>query len=304
MPVAALVAGAFFIPFFRRGEALTAYEYLEKRFGPSVRAYGAFTYIAAQILRVSFILYLVALMLHALTGVNEVVCILVAGVFVAMYTVAGGIDAVIWTDVVQTVVLISGSLFCLGTIVTLLPGGFAQIHEIAAAHEKFAIGDLVGGELVRSDWSIDFRKKTVPLMLLMSFNFFLTEFATSQHFVQRYCAARSLREARQAMWTTVLVGLPTWFFYMYLGTALFAFFQVFPHSEASQMLDGTLKPEGIVPLFVLEYLPHGLAGLVIAAALAAGMSSLDSSINAISTVWNRRSLPSAIGSRTVKIGTT
>lgn len=87
------------------------------------------------------------------------------------------------------------------------------------------------------------------------------------------------------MWINVLVGVPTWFFFMFLGTALFAFYQVFPAPEAMAMLDGTTKPEGIVPFFVKSQLPPGIAGLVIAAALAAGMSSLDSSINAISTVW-------------------
>ena len=197
----------------------------------------------------------------------------------------GGIDAVIWTDVVQTIVLASGSVLCLGTIVVLLPGGFEQLFEIALAHEKFAIGDLVDGELVRTAWSLDFTEKTVPLLLAMSLTFFLTEFASSQHYIQRYCAASSLREARKGMWTTVLVGMPIWTFYMFLGTALFAFFQVFPQPEATAMLDGSAKPEGIVPFFVLNYLPHGIAGLVISALLAAGMSSLDSSINAISTVW-------------------
>ena len=285
MPVAAAIAAWLFIPFFRRGEAMTAYEYLEARFGPSIRIYGAATYIAAQLLRVSFILYLVALMLNSLTGVDETVCILVAGVFVAIYTIVGGIDAVIWTDVLQTVVLIAGSFFCLGTIVVMMPDGLAQVFEIALAHDKFALGDLVDGRLVRTDWSLDFSQKTIPLMLLMSFNFFLTDFATGQHYVQRYCSAASMKEARRAMWTNVLVGVPTWFFYMFLGTALFAFFQVFPEPEAAAMLDGRSKPEGIVPFFVLEYLPHGVAGIVIAAALAAGMSSLDSSINAISTVW-------------------
>ncbi len=285
MPVAAAIAGILFIPFFRRGEALTAYEYLEVRFGPSVRVYGAATYIASQLLRVSFILYLVALMLHSLTGIDETICILAAGSFVALYTIFGGIDAVIWTDVIQTIVLILGSLLCLGTIIHLLPGGLGQILEIAAAHDKFAIGDLVDGQLVRTGWGLDFTEKTIPLMLMMSLNFFLTDFATSQHYIQRYCAAASLRQARRGMWTAVLVGLPTWFFYMFLGTALFAFFQVFPEPEVTAMLDGSLKPEGIVPFFVLQYLPHGVAGLVVAAALAAGMSSLDSSINAISTVW-------------------
>jgi SSS family solute:Na+ symporter len=285
MPLAAGIAAVLFIPLFRRGEAMTAYEYLEARFGPSIRAYGASTYIAAQLLRVSFILYLVALMLHGLTGVDEVTCILVAGTFVALYTIVGGIDAVIWTDVIQTIILISGSFLCLGTIVWLIPGGLGEVLEIALAHDKFALGDRVDGALVRTGWGFDFTQKTVPLMLVMSLNFFLTEFATSQHYIQRYCAASSLREARRAMWTTVWVGLPTWFFYMFLGTALFAFFQVFPEPEALAMLQGDTKPEGIVPFFVLHFLPHGVAGLVIAAALAAGMSSLDSSINAISTVW-------------------
>lgn len=285
MPLAAALAAWLFIPFFRRGDSMTAYEYLEARFGPSIRVYGAVTYIAAQLLRVSFILYLVALMLNTLTGVDEVTCILVAGVFVAAYTIVGGIDAVIWTDVLQTFVLIAGSFFCLGTILYLLPGGASQLFEIALAHDKFALGDLEGDVLVRMPWDFDFARKTVPLMMVMSLNFFLTDYATGQHYVQRYCSASSLAEARRAMWTNVLVAVPTWFFYMFLGTALFSFFQVFPAPEAEAMLTGELKPEGIVPFFILNYLPHGVAGIVIAAALAAGMSSLDSSINAISTVW-------------------
>jgi SSS family solute:Na+ symporter len=285
MPAAAALVAWRIIPHYRRGSTTTAYEYLEARFGPSVRAYAALTYIAAQLLRVSFILYLVALMLASLTGLDEVTCILVAGVVVAAYTIVGGIDAVIWTDVIQTISLIGGSLICLATIVVLLPEGFGQILEIALAHDKFALGDLENGRLVRAGWDLDFGRKTVPLMLLMSFNFFLTDFATGQHYIQRYCSAPSLAEARRAMWINVLVGVPTWFFFMFLGTALFAFYQVFPAPEATAMLDGSAKPEGIVPFFVETRLAPGIAGLVIAAALAAGMSSLDSSINAISTVW-------------------
>jgi SSS family solute:Na+ symporter len=284
VPVAALLAAIFFIPFFRDGRVTSAYEYLESRFGPSVRVYGALTYILAQLLRVSLVLYLLALMLHQLTGIDERTCILVCGVFVAAYTVAGGIDAVIWTDVVQTIILASGSLICLGVIVHALPGGLGQIFEVAARHEKFALGYEVGGEVVRMSWGFDLGDKTVPLMLMMSITYFLTEYATAQHFVQRYCAARSTREARKAMLTQVMVGIPTWLFYMFLGTSLFVFFQVFPAPEALEMLDGTRRAEGIVPYFILNHLPVGVAGLVVAAALAAGMSSLDSSINAVSTV--------------------
>jgi len=121
-------------------------------------------------------------------------------------------------------------------------------------------------------------------MLLMSVSYFLTEHAASQHFVQRYCAARSLREARKSLGWAIAVGMPTWTFYMFFGTALFVFFQVFPSPEATAMLDGTKRAEQIVPYFILNHLPVGAAGLMIAAALAAGMSSLDSSINALATV--------------------
>jgi len=284
VPVAAFLAAWLVIPFFRRGRVTSAYEYLEGRFGPSIRIYGASTYILAQLLRLSLVLYLVALMLHELTGIDPTSCILISGVFVALYTIAGGIDAVIWTDVVQTVVLVSGSLLCLSVIVVELPGGIGQIFEVAALHQKFALGSLVDGEVVPMPWGVDFSQKTLSLMLMMSATYFLTEYVTAQHFVQRYCAARSLREARRAMLVSVLVGMPTWLFYMFLGTSLFVFFTVFPSTEAAEMLDGTRRAEQIVPYFVLHNLPPGIAGLVIAAALAAGMSSLDSSINAISTV--------------------
>ena len=284
MPLAALVAGWLIVPFFRRGRTTSAYEYLEARFGPSVRVYGAVTYVLAQLLRISLVLYLVALMLHELTGFEVTTCILAAGAFVALYTVLGGIDAVIWTDVVQTLVLVSGSLLCLGIILHELPGGLGQIFEIAAEHQKFSLGSWVDGELVPLGWGFDLGSKTAPLMLLMSASFFLTEYTTAQHFIQRYCAARSLAEARKSLAWAVAVAMPTWLFYMFLGTAFFALFTVFPEAEATAMLNGAKRAEQIVPYFVLNYLPVGIAGLVIAAALAAGMSSLDSSINAISTV--------------------
>jgi SSS family solute:Na+ symporter len=284
MPLAALVAARFVIPFFRRGRTISAYEYLEDRFGPSVRVYGALTYVLAQLLRISLVLYLVALMLHELTGLDVTTCIVLSGVFVGLYTVMGGIDAVIWTDVVQTVVLVCGSLICLGVIVQSLPGGLSQIFDVAIADRKFSLGSFVDGQLVPFSWGFDLGEKTGPLMLLMSASFFLTEYTASQHFVQRYCAASSLREARKSMLYAVSVAMPTWLFYMFLGTALYVFYQTFPDPKAAAMLGGIERAEQIVPYFVLQQLPPGVAGLVISAALAAGMSSLDSSINAISTV--------------------
>jgi len=285
VPVAAFIAARWIVPFYRFGRVTTAYEYLEQRFGASIRGYAALTYMLAQLLRLSLVLFLMAVLVSALTGIDEVTAIVGVGLFVALYTVLGGIDAVIWTDVAQTLVLACGSVLCLGVIVAALPGGLGQIFEVASAHHKFALGEWVDGAVVPMSWGLDLGEKTIPLMILMSVTYFLTEYVASQHFVQRYCAARSLGEARKALYTSVLIAVPTWLFYMFLGTSLFVFFEVFPRIEAHDMLVGTHAPEGIVPFFVVTYLPVGVAGLVVAAVLAAGMSSLDSSLNAIATVF-------------------
>ena len=124
LPLAVLIAAYGFLPFFRRQNTTTAYEFLEARFGPSVRIYGAATFIIAQLVRISIILYLLALMIHEISGLGSITCILIGGVFVATYTIIGGIDAVIWTDVIQTIVLAFGGLLCLWVIVDTLPGGF------------------------------------------------------------------------------------------------------------------------------------------------------------------------------------
>ena len=133
-------------------------------------------------------------------------------------------------------------------------------------------------------WEIRFDEKTITMMLFMGLIAWLTEYSSNQNTVQRYCASKSTREARKAMFIAVISSLPIWAFYMFLGTALFVFFQQFPATAPQEMLDGTRAAEQILPYFISNHLPAGVAGLVIASALAAAMSSLDSSINAISTV--------------------
>jgi len=117
LPLAILIAAYFFLPFYRRTKIISAYEYLENRFGSSVRTYGAITFMIGQLVRISIILYLLSLLMHEITGLDPIVSILVAGVFVSIYTIMGGIDAVIWTDVLQTIMLVSGGVICLAIIV-------------------------------------------------------------------------------------------------------------------------------------------------------------------------------------------
>lgn len=285
LPVAALIAAYFFLPFFRRGRVTSAYEFLEARFGPSVRVYGACAFIFGQLVRVSMILYLLALMVHEITGVDTEYCIVLAGLFVSVYTVIGGIEAVVWTDVLQTVVLVIGGVACFAVIVELLPGGIVQVFAVSEAYGKLSFSELRDGGLhpLSSGWGLD--EKTLPMLLMMGLSVWLTEYSSNQNVVQRYCASKNMAEARKAMGFCVAASLPIWAFYMFLGTCLFVFFQQFPAIEATAMLDGTLPAEQILPYFIIHHMPQGFSGLVIAAALAAAMSSLDSSINAISTVW-------------------
>jgi len=284
LPLAVLIAAYLFLPFFRRGKITSAYQYLEHRFGPSIRVYGAVAFITGQLVRISIILYLLSLLIQEMTGLDTTTCIIISGAFVAFYTIIGGIDAVIWTDVIQTIVLVFGGVFCLWVVVAELPGGFGQIFEVASAEGKFAFAELKEGVLQPVSWDISLLDKTGTMMLLMGLTVWLTEYSANQNTVQRYCAAKSTKEALKAMWVAVCSSLPIWAFFMFLGTSLFVFFQEFPTLEATEMLVGERKAEAILPYFIANYLPPGLVGLVIAAAGAAAMSSLDSSINAISTV--------------------
>lgn len=284
LPIAVAIAAYAFLPFFRRGRITSAYEYLEGRFGPSIRIYAAVTFIVAQLFRVSIVLYLTSLVVHEMTGLSSIRCILLSGLFVAIYTVVGGIKAVIWTDVIQTGVLMLGGIVCIGVVVHRLPEGFEQIVSVATSEGKFAIAELSGGRLQAVPWNLSLSQKTGTMMLLLGLTAWLTEYSSNQNVIQRYCASESPREARKAMLVCVAVSLPVWALFMFLGTSLFVFFEAFPSVEAGEMLSGVRKAEQVLPYFIINYLPPGVTGLLIAAALAAAMSSLDSSISAISTV--------------------
>ena len=284
LPIAVLIAAYYFLPRLRIGKATTAYEFLEERFGSSVRIYGAGSFIVAQFVRLSLILYLVGLVLHQIIGFSANECIILAGVAVAMYTVLGGINAVIWTDVIQTIVLVLGGLICMFVIVESLPGGFSQIIEVGKNHGKLAFSELRNGQLTPVAWGPSLSEKTITMMLLIGLISWLTEYSSNQNTIQRFNAASSEVEARKAMYICAAVSLPTWAFFMLLGTALYVFFESFPAAPATEIIAGLRKAEEVIPYFIIHHLPKGIIGLVLAAIVAAAMSSLDSSINSISTV--------------------
>jgi SSS family solute:Na+ symporter len=251
----------------------------------------------AQLVKLSLVHYLVALLFYEITGISPVICIIIAGVCLAVYTILGGIDAVIWTDVIQTVILVSGGIICLGVIIHLLPGGLSQIFSVASEHSKLSLSEYINGELRPTGWGLSLGRKTGTMLFLLGLTNWLTEFSSGQTTIQRYYTTKNIHEARKAMWVMAGFCLPVWALYMFLGTALFAFFTVFPNAMATEMLDGTRKAEQILPYFIVNYLPKGVIGLVLAAALAAAMSTLSAIINSVSTtfvvdVYKRYLIPS------------
>jgi SSS family solute:Na+ symporter len=284
-PLLILISVYVFIPFFRRGTLTSAYQYLSLRFGPSISAYGACVFLAAQIIRTASVVYLMAVLMAALTGLSVEWSILIAGGITALYTVKGGFEAVIWTDVIQTFVLILGALVIIAVIVGNIPGGFWEILREAMAADKFSIKDLnpATGALEPVATGFSFTEKTVTMLILVG----LTQYIAgklNQESVQRWCSSRSSREATKSMVVLGVCSLPIWAAFMFMGTALWVYYQHFPDETSLGILGGTLKAEGILPHFIITVLPPGLSGVVISAALAAAMSTLSSAINSGSMV--------------------
>jgi SSS family solute:Na+ symporter len=285
-PVVVLLACYAFIPFFRRGTVHSAYHYLYLRFGPLVSVYAAHVYLLAQVVRAATITYLLAVLVSSMTGLPVVVCIVLSAGLTALYTIKGGFEAVVWTDVIQTVVLVAGAIACVVFVVQALPGGLAQVFSEALAAGKISFRDLDPGtgKLEAVSTGFSFTEKTAVMLVFVGASNYIAG-QLDQDSVQRWCSARSAREARKSMFVLGFGALPIWTGFMFLGTCLWVYYQHFPTPTSTGVLANSRKAEDILPHFIVTVLPPGLAGLVVSAALAAAMASLSSCINASGMVW-------------------
>jgi len=269
LPVGIVFAILFFIPLFRKRRITTAFEYLESRFGPVVRIYGAISFIILQLLRLSTVLYLVSLPISFLLGVPVVWVIIIGGFFISVYTMFGGIRGVIWTDLIQTVVLLGGGVICMVVIMRAVPGGLSEIISIGIENDKFSLGDY--------DWS--FVERTFWTMITLGVFQWITDYSSNQTVIQRYLSSSSNKEAQRGAIICGLASIPLWAFFFLLGTALFAFYSTFP-----EPLINNLSADEVLPYFLQMEVAVGVTGLIVFGILAAAMSTLDSGINSISTV--------------------
>jgi SSS family transporter len=184
-----------------------------------------------------------------------------------VYTVLGGIEAVIWTDVVQVMILLGGAVLSLFIVAANVEGGFGGI--VATGIEQ--------GKFHTFDWTWDYTTTAVWVVVLGSFLSAVMPNAADQSVVQRYLTTPDERAAKRAAWTSALMGIPTAFLFFFLGTALFVFYRHHP----DLYIEG-IEPNATLPLFIVKQMPPGISGLVIAGIFAAAMSSVDSGMNAVS----------------------
>ena len=304
LPIAAILAVRYFVPFYRRTGEVSAYHHLEKRFGAWARTYAVVCYLLTQVSRVAAVMFGVSLALQALTGWPLPAIIVACGAGVTLYTLLGGIEAVIWTDVVQSIVLMVGAVVVAVMLVIGMPEGPGQIFRIAAPAGRFSLGSFAP----------DFGQATFWVVLAYGIVINLNNFGIDQSYIQRYHTARSDRDAARSVWLGALMYVPISLLFFFIGSSLFAYYQTQPDllgevkaqvageqladrrgemSEAAfaeavraraDELDHVDVGDKVLPHFIVRRLPTGLAGLLIAAIVAAAMSSIDTSLNSSATI--------------------
>ena len=272
IPIAAWIAVKFFVPLYRRLNSESAYFYLEERFGIWARIYASVFYLLTQLARMGAILYLLALPMQILFGWSIPVIIICTGLSVIIYSMFGGIEAVVWTDAIQGIVLIVGAIACLGVIFWTIPGGASEVFSTAFEADKFSLGSF----------DFDFSSSTFWMILVYGLFINLQNFGVDQSYVQRYISSKTERDAVKSTWLGSMLYVPVSFLFFLIGTALWAFYQQQPELLPLEIAG---KADQVFPYFIVNQLPAGLTGLLIAGIFAAGMSTVSTSINSSATVF-------------------
>ena len=260
-----------FLPFYRRLHVTTAYEYIEKRFNLLTRLLASGMFIVFQLARIGIVLYLPSIALSVVTGVSIEVCITVMALLSIAYTVMGGIEAVIWTDVIQVIVLLGGALLVLCLIPFSIQGGWNSMVDFGESADK----------LRALDFHFDWKSATFWVLMFGGLGGSFYGYACDQAMIQRYLTTKDEKAAARGIWTGAILTLPATLIFFGIGTALFAFFK----NQPEALNPVIQKSDAIFPWYIVTQLPVGMSGLLIAGIFAAAMSSLDSSMNSVATAF-------------------
>lgn len=267
--LAGVVVGLVFVGLLRRLNLTTIFDYLERRFSRKVRLLGAGLAVLLKICgRMSVVMLLPALALATVTGLNVYLSIILMGTVTTVYAMEGGFEAVVWTDVLQVGVMLGGVGTAIWFMAHGVPGGLGGIINTGTAMGKFHM----------VDWSWDINTPTVWVFIGMFCGSIFTQVA-DQPLMQRALATANASEAKRTVILGTLLGLPSTIIFFFVGTALAVFYQAHP-----ERLSAALPNDAIFPYFIVNELPHGMVGLIIAGLFAAAMGALSSALNATAAI--------------------
>tara|TARA_R110002049_G_scaffold93815_14_gene231616 strand:+ start:1 stop:1782 length:1782 start_codon:yes stop_codon:yes gene_type:complete len=260
-----------FIPFFNKLNISTAYEYLERRFNYFARAFGSISFIIFQLGRIGIVLLLPSLAISIVTGISVETCILLMGLLCVLYTTFGGIEAVIWTDVLQVIVLMGGSIVVIIWILMHTDSSISEIITYASEKEKFNI----------MNFDFNFTESTFWVVFLGGLASAMVTQGTDQTVVQRFLTSSNVKDAQKTLYTNAILTLPATLIFFGIGTLLFIFYSEMPEKLSPAISNN----DSLFPWYIVKELPMGVSGLLIAGIFSAAMSSISSSLNSVSTAF-------------------
>lgn len=260
----------FFLPFFRRFNFDTAYQYLEFRFNRWVRWLASLLFIFFMISRIAIVLFLPSLALNAVTGFSIYYSIIIMGVVTVIYCTSGGIEAVVWGDVIQGFILITGAVLAFIFMMTGTEGGLGSFWNAALENQKFHA----------FDFCLNFSQPVFWVVLLGGLANSLITYTSDQSVVQRYMTTKDEKATARSIWLNGFLSIPVSLLFFLLGTGLYAFYT----SNPGDLNVVSKNIDSVFPQFIVSEMPQGLAGLLIAAIFAAAMSTLSSNINSAAAV--------------------
>lgn len=260
-----------FIPFFNKLKIKTAYEYLEDRFNYTARAFGSLSFILFQLGRIGIVLLLPSLAISIVTGIPVETSILIMGVLCIFYTTFGGIEAVVWTDVMQVIVLLGGSVLAVIWIIVHTETSFAEMITYASERDKFNIANM----------DFNFTDSTFWVVFIGGLASAMVTQGTDQTIVQRYLTSSSVKDSQKTLYTNAVLTLPATIIFFGIGTLLFMFYSEMP----SKLSPAISNNDSIFPWYIVRELPIGISGLLVAGIFSAAMSSISSSLNSVSTAY-------------------
>lgn len=274
IPIASFFAAKFFVPFYRLDGSISAYKFLEKRFGVWARLYASFCYLLTQIARMGSILYLLAVPMYILMGWNIHIVIIITGLAIMIYSMFGGIKAVIWTDAIQGFILIGGAVICFIILLFSMPEGPMQVFHLAVnapEGNKFSFGSF----------GLDMTSSTFWVCLIYGIFTNLQNYGIDQNYVQRYHTAKDMKAAKFSALFGGYLFIPVSALFFFIGTALYSYYTAHPGMLPAEI---QAKPDYVFPFFIVNALPVGVRGLLIASIFAAGMSTVATSITSSATI--------------------